>query len=226
MLDKAPQNISLNNVHSRRLLSTSNQVSTNSVLASCRIRKSLSSSNLLTNRFSPLSSDDEDESLVSDEELDPKENLFTAGRVFLRDRPAKKKSKASQKSKVSIAALSFDSLFLVLDLMEKMSSHSSRTILANFPCDIHESGDPAMLSLRLVSINHDHRDEPSLSSSRFEDPIMSPFRLVSVNHDHREEPSLSSESRTFMNCGGDDQEIKQEMEKQFVDLLLVGYVNS
>ncbi|WZZ16711.1 hypothetical protein YC2023_109800 [Brassica napus] len=55
-----------------------------------------------------------------------------------------------------------------------------------------------MLSLRLVSINHDHRDEPSLSSSRFEDPIMSPFRLVSVNHDHREEPSLSSESRTFM----------------------------
>ena len=50
------------------------------------------------------------------------------------------KSKAKKKSKVSIAALSFESLFLVLDLMEKIGNHSSRTILANFPCDIHESG--------------------------------------------------------------------------------------
>ncbi|CAG7864758.1 unnamed protein product, partial [Brassica rapa] len=37
---------------------------------------------------------DEDESLVSDEELDPKENLFPAGRVFLRDRPVKPSTKA------------------------------------------------------------------------------------------------------------------------------------
>ncbi|CDY16212.1 BnaA09g29460D [Brassica napus] len=96
--------------------------------------------------------DDEDESLVSDEELDPKENLFPAGRVFLRDRPY------------------------------------GPVLQSRFE-------DPAMLPFRLVSVNHDHHEEPSLSSSRFEDPIMLPFRLVSVNHDHREELSLSSESR-------------------------------
>lgn len=76
--------------------STTNQVSTNSVLASCGIRKSLSSSNLLTNRFSSLSSDDEDESLVSDEEVDPKENLSPAGKVFLRGRPVKPSTKAKE----------------------------------------------------------------------------------------------------------------------------------
>ncbi|KAF3515743.1 hypothetical protein DY000_02061506 [Brassica cretica] len=83
-------------VSSKETPSTSNQVSTNSVLASCGIRKNLSSSNLLTNRFSSLSSDDEDESLVSDEELDPKENLSPAGRVFLRDRPVKPSTKAKE----------------------------------------------------------------------------------------------------------------------------------
>lgn len=47
---------------------------------------SLSSSNLLTDRFVSLeSSDDEDEALVSDEELDPKEFLSPSGKVFLRE---------------------------------------------------------------------------------------------------------------------------------------------
>ncbi|KAL0694021.1 hypothetical protein Bca4012_061201 [Brassica carinata] len=56
-------------------ISTSNQVSTNSVSVSCGFRRSLSSSNLLIKRFSSLFSDDEDETLVSDEELDPKKIL-------------------------------------------------------------------------------------------------------------------------------------------------------
>ncbi|CAN6857755.1 unnamed protein product, partial [Brassica oleracea] len=76
--------------------SSSNLVSANSVPTSCRIRKSLSSSNLLTYRFSSLeSSDDEDESL-SDEELDPKENLSSLGKFFLRDRPVKPSTKVKE----------------------------------------------------------------------------------------------------------------------------------
>ncbi|WZZ59262.1 hypothetical protein YC2023_059369 [Brassica napus] len=87
------------------------------------------------------------------------------------------KSKAKKKSKVSIAALSFESLFLYGSVLQSRFE------------------DPAMLPFRIVSVNHDHREEPSLSSSRFEDSTMLSFRLVSVNHGHREDPSLSSESR-------------------------------
>lgn len=62
---------------------SSNHVSTNSAPADCSIRMSLSSSNLLTNRFSSLeSSDDEDETLISFDELDPKEYLSPQGKVF------------------------------------------------------------------------------------------------------------------------------------------------
>ncbi|CAF2143127.1 unnamed protein product [Brassica rapa] len=62
---------------------SSNHVSTNSAPAHCSIRMSLSSSNLLTNRFSSLESpDDEDETLISFDELDPKEYLSPQGKVF------------------------------------------------------------------------------------------------------------------------------------------------
>ncbi|KAJ4877243.1 Uncharacterized protein Rs2_42261 [Raphanus sativus] len=75
--------------------SSSNLVSTNSDPASCRIKRSLSSSNLLTNH-------DEDESL-SDEELDPKENLSPLDKVFLRDRPVKPSTKVKEMQSHSVA---------------------------------------------------------------------------------------------------------------------------
>lgn len=66
--------------------SSSKQVSTNSVQADsdCKIRRSLSSSNLLTNRFSSLeSSDEDDDASLPDGNLDPKENMSPLGKVFL-----------------------------------------------------------------------------------------------------------------------------------------------
>lgn len=64
----------------------------------------MSSSNLLTNRFSSLeSSDEEDEALVSDEELDPKEFLSPSGKVFFRERPVKSSTKAKEMQMHSIA---------------------------------------------------------------------------------------------------------------------------
>ncbi|KAF2565250.1 hypothetical protein F2Q70_00027640 [Brassica cretica] len=83
---------------------SSNHVSTNSTPADCSIRMSLSSSNLLTNRFSSLKfSDDEDETLISSDELDPKEYLSPQDKVFLRERPVKPSTKAKEMQLHSVA---------------------------------------------------------------------------------------------------------------------------
>ncbi|KAL0705555.1 hypothetical protein Bca4012_071980 [Brassica carinata] len=94
------------------------------------------------------------------------------------------KSKAKKKSKATIQVELFLQTFLAIFTRAEYGS----VLQSRFE-------DPAMLPFRIVSVNHDHREEPSLSSSRFEDSTMLSFRLVSVNHGHREDPSLSSESR-------------------------------
>ncbi|KAF3560371.1 hypothetical protein F2Q69_00016402 [Brassica cretica] len=91
-------------VSSKETPYSSNHVSTNSTPADCSIRMSLSSSNLLTNRFSSLKfSDDEDETLISSDELDPKEYLSLQGKVFLREKPVKPSTKAKEMQLHSIA---------------------------------------------------------------------------------------------------------------------------
>ncbi|XP_022550853.1 uncharacterized protein LOC106447869 [Brassica napus] len=91
-------------VSSKETPYSSNHVSTNSAPADCSIRMSLSSSNLLTNRFSSLEfSDDEDETLISSDELDPKEYLSPQGKVFLQERPVKPSTKAKEMQLHSVA---------------------------------------------------------------------------------------------------------------------------
>ncbi|CAN6832061.1 unnamed protein product, partial [Brassica oleracea] len=81
-------------VSSKETPFSSNHVSTNSAPADCSIRISLSSSKLLTNRFS---------SLISSDELDPKEYLSPQGKVFLRERPVKPSTKAKEMQLHSVA---------------------------------------------------------------------------------------------------------------------------
>ncbi|KAF2565249.1 hypothetical protein F2Q68_00027195 [Brassica cretica] len=82
----------------------SERLSTHSITSDCSIRRSLPGSNLLTNRFSSLeSSDDEDETLISFDELDPKEYLSPQGKVFLRERPVKPSTKANEMQLHSVA---------------------------------------------------------------------------------------------------------------------------